>query len=124
MNSAHLGKAQGFENLYFKNEALNPTGSYKDRIATVSMSQLVEQGKEMWVTTSSGNAGASTAAYGVRAGVDGYLFTLERAPRAKIAQIIAYGPHTDDRCAGWAMNPPSRMRPGPTAFNSASRAAG
>lgn len=92
LSSAHLGAAQGLEDLHFKNEALNPTGSYKDRIATVSMSQLIEQGLETWVTTSSGNAGASTAAYGVRAGVDGYLFTLERAPRAKIAQIIAYGP--------------------------------
>jgi threonine synthase len=33
------------------------------------------------------------AAYGVRAGIDGYLFTLEKAARAKIAQIMAYGPH-------------------------------
>lgn len=92
LRSAHLGKANGVEHLHFKNESLNPTGSYKDRILSVSMSQLVEQGMDTWVTTSSGNAGASTAAYGVRAGVDGYLFTLERAPRAKIAQIIAYGP--------------------------------
>ena len=42
--------------------------------------------------TSSGNAGAAMAAYGVRAGVKGYLFTLEKASRAKIAQIMAYGP--------------------------------
>ncbi|MDE2820460.1 MAG: threonine synthase [Chloroflexota bacterium] len=90
--SAHLGAAQGLDNLYFKNESLNPTGSYKDRISSVGISQLVEQGKDTWVSTSSGNAGASTAAYGVRAGVKGYLFTLERAPRAKIGQIIAYGP--------------------------------
>ena len=92
LSSARLGKAQGVDNLFFKNESVNPTGSYKDRILTVGMSQLMEQGKDFWVTTSSGNAGASTAAYGVRAGVNGYLFTLERAPRAKIAQIIAYGP--------------------------------
>ena len=92
LRSAHLGAAQGLDNLYFKNESLNPTGSYKDRISSVGISQLVEQGKDTWVSTSSGNAGASTAAYGVRAGVNGYLFTLERAPRAKIGQIIAYGP--------------------------------
>ncbi len=104
LRSAHLGAAQGLENLLFKNETLNPTGSYKDRILTVGMSQLVEQGKEMWVTTSSGNAGASTAAYGVRAGVNGYLFTLERAPRAKIAQIIAYGP-TVKSVQGLGYNP-------------------
>ena len=92
LRSAHLGAAQDLDNLFFKNESLNPTGSYKDRISTVGISQLVEQGKRTWVSTSSGNAGASTAAYGVRAGADGYLFTLERAPRAKIGQIIAYGP--------------------------------
>lgn len=92
LRSAHLGAAQNLDNLYFKNESLNPTGSYKDRISSVGISQLVEQGKSTWVSTSSGNAGASTAAYGVRAGVNGYLFTLERAPRAKIGQIIAYGP--------------------------------
>lgn len=92
LRSAHLGPARDLENLYFKNDSLNPTGSYKDRISSVGISQLVEQGKDTWVSTSSGNAGASTAAYGVRAGVNGYLFTLERAPRAKIGQIIAYGP--------------------------------
>lgn len=92
LRSAHLGEERGLDNLYFKNDSLNPTGSYKDRISSVGISQLVEQGKDTWVSTSSGNAGASTAAYGVRAGVKGYLFTLERAPRAKIGQIIAYGP--------------------------------
>ncbi len=92
LRSARLGTTQSLDQLYFKNESLNPTGSYKDRISTVGISQLVEQGKDTWVSTSSGNAGASTAAYGVRAGVKGYLFTLERAPRAKIGQIIAYGP--------------------------------
>ena len=104
LRSAHLGATQSLGNLYFKNETLNPTGSYKDRILTVGMSQLIEQGKQMWVTTSSGNAGASTAAYGVRAGVNGYLFTLERAPRAKIAQIIAYGP-TVKSVQGLGYNP-------------------
>ena len=90
--SARLGQDIGMPRLYFKNEGLNPTGSYKDRIAAVGISLLRELGKRAWVAISSGNAGASLSAYGTRAGVDGYLFTLERAPRAKIAQIIAYGP--------------------------------
>ena len=90
--SARLGAQAGLPRLYFKNEGLNPTGSYKDRIASVGISYLRQLGKRAWVAISSGNAGASLAAYGTRAGVDGYLFTLERAPRAKIAQIIAYGP--------------------------------
>ena len=92
LRSAQLGPEIGLPRLYFKNEGLNPTGSYKDRIATVGISYLRQLGRRAWAATSSGNAGASLAAYGARAGVDGYLFTLERAPRAKIAQIMSYGP--------------------------------
>ena len=90
--SSQLGADIKLPQLYFKNEGLNPTGSYKDRIATVGITYLRQLGRRAWSAVSSGNAGASLAAYGARAAVDGYLFTLERAPRAKIAQIIAYGP--------------------------------
>ena len=90
--SAQLGATIGLPQLYFKNEGLNPTGSYKDRIASVGITYLRQLGRRAWAAVSSGNAGASLAAYGARAGVDGYLFTLERAPRAKIAQIMSYGP--------------------------------
>lgn len=90
--SSQLGASIDLPQLYFKNEGLNPTGSYKDRIAAVGITYLRQLGRNAWAATSSGNAGASLAAYGARAGVDGYLFTLERAPRAKIAQIMSYGP--------------------------------
>lgn len=92
MPSSQLGPDISLPQLYFKNEGLNPTGSYKDRIASVGISYLRQLGRRAWAATSSGNAGASLAAYGARAAVDGYLFTLERAPRAKIAQILSYGP--------------------------------
>ncbi|MCY3832715.1 MAG: threonine synthase [Chloroflexi bacterium] len=92
VSSAQLGAGIDQPRIYFKNEGLNPTGSYKDRIASVGISYLRQLGRRAWAATSSGNAGASLAAYGARAGVDGYLFTLERAPRAKIAQIMSYGP--------------------------------
>jgi threonine synthase len=92
LQSARLGGELGVPGLHFKVEGANPTGSYKDRIAAVGIARLVELGKRAWAATSSGNAGAAIAAYGVRAGLDGYLFTLEKAARAKIAQILAYGP--------------------------------
>ncbi|MCY3865802.1 MAG: threonine synthase [Chloroflexi bacterium] len=92
LRSARLGTENGLPRLYFKNEGMNPTGSYKDRIASVGISLMRQLGMPAWVAISSGNAGASLSAYGAHAGVDGYLFTLERAPRAKIGQIIAYGP--------------------------------
>jgi len=92
LRSARLGADSGLPQLYFKNEGLNPTGSYKDRIASVGISYLRGLGLSAWATVSSGNAGAALSAFGAQAGADGYVFTLERAPRAKIAQIIAYGP--------------------------------
>lgn len=92
LRSARLGAEIGLPQLFFKNEGLNPTGSYKDRIASVGISLMRQLGMPAWVAFSSGNAGASLSAYGAHAGVDGYLFTLERAPRAKIGQIVAYGP--------------------------------
>ena len=92
LRSARLGIELGVPELHFKIEGSNPTGSYKDRIAAVGISRLRELGKRAWAATSSGNAGAAIAAYGVRAGLDGYLFTLEKAARTKIVQILAYGP--------------------------------
>jgi threonine synthase len=92
LRSARLGIELGVPDLYFKIEGSNPTGSYKDRIAAVGISRLRELGKRAWAATSSGNAGAAIAAYGVRAGLEGYLFTLEKAAHTKIVQILAYGP--------------------------------
>ncbi|MBI1295034.1 pyridoxal-phosphate dependent enzyme [bacterium] len=93
VRSHRLGDELRLSSLFFKLEGSNPTGSYKDRIAAVGVARLRELGKTAWAATSSGNAGAAIAAYGAQAGLDGYLFTLEKASRAKIAQILAYGPH-------------------------------
>jgi len=66
--SSQLETGIGLRRLYFKNEGLNPTGSYKDRIATVGISYLRHLGRRAWAATSSGNAGAALAAYGARRG--------------------------------------------------------
>jgi threonine synthase len=92
LRAARIGEILDLPELYFKMEGANPTGSYKDRIAAVGIARLRELGKQAWAATSSGNAGAAIAAYGARANLDGHLFTLEKASRAKIAQILAYGP--------------------------------
>jgi threonine synthase len=74
-----------------KCEHLNPTGSYKDRIAAVGISLGAAAGARGWIGTSSGNAGAAFAAYGARAGMSGRLFTIEGAVPEKLAQVRAYG---------------------------------
>lgn len=77
--------------VYFKCEHLNPTGSFKDRGTAVLVSALMADGVERAVEDSSGNAGASFAAYAARAGIQARVFVPEYASGPKLAQIEAYG---------------------------------
>lgn len=74
-----------------KLEFLNPTGSYKDRGSAVLASHLAARGIKEAVEDSSGNAGASFAAYATRAGIKGRIFIPESASGPKRAQIEWYG---------------------------------
>jgi len=91
VRSERLAASLGLENLYFKMESANPTGSYKDRIAAVAISRALELGQQSWLGTSSGNGGAAVAAYGARAGLPGLICTSPGAAPAKLAQAQAYG---------------------------------
>ncbi len=75
----------------FKLDYLNPTGSYKDRGTTVLISYLSWLGVDYAVEDSSGNAGASFAAYTSRAGIHGKVFIPDYASGPKRVQIEAYG---------------------------------
>ena len=84
----------GIGALYAKLEFMNPTGSFKDRGTAVMMSaavEAVEMGAREVVEDSSGNAGASVAAYAARAGVRAHIFAPASAPAAKLGQIAVYG---------------------------------
>jgi threonine synthase len=74
-----------------KCEHVNPTGSYKDRIASVGVSIGVARGAKGWIGTSSGNAGAAYAAYGARAGLNGRLYTVDGVVPDKLAYVMAFG---------------------------------
>jgi len=87
-----LVEAEAFEQpVHFKLEYLNPTGSFKDRITAPEMSFLLSRGVAQAVEDSSGNAGASFAAYAARAGVRARVFVPDYASGPKRAQIEAYG---------------------------------
>ena len=77
--------------LFFKCEHLNPTGSFKDRGSAVLVSALRAAGIRQAVEDSSGNAGASFAAYAARAGLRARVFVPDSASPAKRAQIEATG---------------------------------
>ncbi len=75
----------------FKLETQNPTGSFKDRGTAVLVSYLRERGVSAAVEDSSGNAGASFAAYAARAGMSARVFVPAYASGPKREQIQHYG---------------------------------
>jgi len=88
---ARLGAKLQLPRLYAKLEHLNPTGSFKDRGSAVLVSALAEYGVRNVADDSSGNAGASLAAYAARAGIACTIFVPDSTPTTKLAQISAYG---------------------------------
>jgi threonine synthase len=75
----------------FKLEYLNPTGSFKDRGSAVLLSFLSSRGITSAVEDSSGNAGASFAAYAACSGLEARVFIPDSASGPKRVQIEAYG---------------------------------
>lgn len=74
-----------------KLEWFAPTGSFKDRGASVLISHLQTLGITSVVEDSSGNGGAAIAAYGAAAGMAVGIFVPDYTQPAKIAQLRAYG---------------------------------
>ena len=82
------------ENLHLKLENLNPTGSFKDRGSTTLISalhRLIKEKNGQLSEDSSGNAGASIAAYAARASLKAKIFVPEAVSGPKFSQIQFYG---------------------------------
>jgi threonine synthase len=75
----------------FKCEFLNPTGSFKDRGSTVIATFLKARGFTAALEDSSGNAGASFAAYAARGGLKAEIYIPAAASGPKRVQIETYG---------------------------------
>jgi len=79
------------QKIYIKNEALMPTGSFKDRGVAMMINYLAINGVRKITEDSSGNAGASVAEYAVKAGMDCNIYVPEGTSEGKVAQVIASG---------------------------------
>lgn len=94
VRSKRLGPAMGLDNLYFKLEMLNPSGSYKDRFAAIAVSDLLQKRMKFCLATSSGNTGAALAAYCAAADIKCFLTVVDGAPIGKMKQMQVYGCET------------------------------
>lgn len=98
-----LGEQVGVPNLYLKDESQNPTWSFKDRLCTVALSDANARGADVVTIASTGNHGASTAAYAAQAGLECVIFTVPEVPATMKTLMQVYGanvvatPTHDDR---------------------------
>jgi threonine synthase len=88
---AALGKALGFENVWLKNDGLNPSASLKDRASFLVVAEANRLKEPSIVTASTGNAASALAAVCAAAGKQAIIFVPESAPRAKLVQMLLYG---------------------------------
>jgi len=86
-----LGERLGLRRLWLKNDTLMPTGSFKDRGFSLAVTVAAQLGLRRVFTYSSGNAGASLAAYAARAGMDAAILVEYLASPVKVAAIRGYG---------------------------------
>ena len=82
MRAKNLGAALGLENLYIKDEGLNPTGSFKARGLSAAVSKAKEVGEMRVTMPTAGNAGGALAAYASRGGLQSTVFMPKDAPQA------------------------------------------
>ena len=86
-----LEEVLGLKNLYVKDETRNPTGSFKDRPMTIAVTKAREFKANVLISSSSGNAGVSLAAYAAKGGLNSLVFAPVNTPNTKLALIDAYG---------------------------------
>jgi threonine synthase len=85
------GAEAGVPRLLAKDESRNPTGTFKDRCMALAATVARAEGAPGIVCASTGNAGASAAAYGARAGLDVVILVPVGTPPAKLAQAAICG---------------------------------
>ena len=90
-NTPIIRKELGGNEVFLKLDYMMPTGSFKDRGAVVLIDQLRNHGIKEIVEDSSGNAGASIAAYAAAAGIKCSIYLPEKTSEKKVKQIKAYG---------------------------------
>ncbi len=91
IDAAHLAVRFGFDQVLFKNETVNPTGSFKDRQVSVGISHAREMEKDTVAVVSSGNVACAAAAYAARGNMRAVLLMHGQAGGGKVAQAASYG---------------------------------
>ncbi|CAA9512781.1 MAG: Threonine synthase [uncultured Solirubrobacterales bacterium] len=88
-----LAERLGVGEVWIKNDAANPTHSFKDRVVTVAMAKARELGYEVVACASTGNLANSVAAHAAAAGLESYVFIPADLEEQKVLATGVYGTH-------------------------------
>ncbi len=92
VRSVAIERELGVDELWFKLESSNPTGSFKDRGMVVAVAKAMERGAKAVLCASTGNTSASAAAYAARCGLEASILVPQgRVAAGKLAQAVAFG---------------------------------
>jgi threonine synthase len=91
LRARRLGDHLGFGDLWVKDEAVNPTGSFKARGLGAAVTRAVAAGATGFTLPTAGNAGVAAAAYGARAGSKVRVYAPKTTPKPLLDQMTAYG---------------------------------
>ncbi|MFQ5854183.1 MAG: threonine synthase [Anaerolineae bacterium] len=91
LHARRLGQALGLDQLWVKDEGLNPTGTFKARGASAGISRARELGVTAVAMPTAGNAGGAWAAYGARAGIEVHVAMPQDAPAINQLECRLFG---------------------------------
>lgn len=92
IHAKNLGKALGLPRLYIKNDTVNPTWSFKDRVVAIASTRARELGYEKLACASTGNLANSVSAHAAAAGMDAVVFIPHDLEAGKVLGSSIYGP--------------------------------
>jgi len=91
LRAERLGAQLGLDNLYIKNDCVNPTYSFKDRVVAVAVSRAIELGIDTIACASTGNLAPAVTAAAAVAGLRAFVFVPEGLEATKLVNAGVYG---------------------------------
>jgi threonine synthase len=92
LKADNLARAIGLRNLFIKNDSVNPTFSFKDRVVAVASTKALEFAFDTIACASTGNLAGSVAAHGAKAGLRTFIFIPADLEQGKVIGTAVYGP--------------------------------
>jgi threonine synthase len=91
LRADRLAEELGLEEVWIKNDAANPTHSFKDRVVSIALARARELGFDTLACASTGNLANAVAAHAAAAGLDSYVFIPADLEEQKILATGVYG---------------------------------